>query len=187
MQHDHDHIGERAISGFYRSQAGKANQGTGRVSRSESRHGCTIVRGRIPFACNPVLISIKPVVVSRVSPQDGLRVGLAREVWAVVAVALADVLRGIKAVARGRSARLPILVGAFSFHSPCPRFVCVTGANIGSGAASLNYIMRIGRTMTATFSPGDSRVVCAEVTAIDVECRRGAAECKFLWRVDELR
>ena len=76
----------------------------------------------------------------------------------------------------------------FLRSGPAPvRFVCVTGANIGSGTASVNYTMRIGRTMTATFSPGDSRVVCAEVTAIGVECHRRAAECNFLWRVDELR
>ena len=76
----------------------------------------------------------------------------------------------------------------FLSRGPTPvRFVCVTGANVGPGAASLIYRSRIGQTIVAEFAPGDSRVVCGQTTAIEVECHGQGKECQFLWRVDEPR
>ena len=76
----------------------------------------------------------------------------------------------------------------FLSRGPTPvRFVCVTGANVGPGAASLIYRSRIGQTIVAEFAPGDSRVVCGQTTAIKVECHGQGKECQFLWRVDEPR
>ena len=67
-------------------------------------------------------------------------------------------------------------------------FVCTTGLNKGSGMVTLSYRTRLGGTQTSKFSPGDSAVVCGEVTAISVECHSGRhSQCEFLWRVDVLR
>ncbi len=65
------------------------------------------------------------------------------------------------------------------------RFVCVTGSNMGPGVAALTYKSRIGQTLSEKFAPGDSRVVCGETTAIDVECQGHGTQCRFFWRVDE--
>ncbi len=67
------------------------------------------------------------------------------------------------------------------------RFVCVTGSNMGPGVAALTYKSRIGETISETFAPGDSRVVCGETTAINVECQGHGTHCRFFWRVDEPR
>lgn len=76
----------------------------------------------------------------------------------------------------------------FLGRGPTPvRFVCVTGANVGIGKASLHFSSRIGETMTASFSAGESRIVCAEMTAIKVQCHGQGTECTFLWRVDDLK
>lgn len=74
---------------------------------------------------------------------------------------------------------------SFLHTGPTPsRFVCVTGLNVGEGVVSVIFKSRIGQTLTAKFSPGDSRVVCGVTTAIDVECQGQATECKFRWRLD---
>jgi len=47
------------------------------VPRSEARHGCTIVRGRIPLTRNTVLIPIKPVRVAEAGVEDRFCAGCA--------------------------------------------------------------------------------------------------------------
>ncbi len=74
------------------------------------------------FTRNPVSVAIQPVRIGRISPQDRLRIGLASKILAVVAVALANVLRGIKGAACGGwRTRLAVVAGAFSHHAPLPR------------------------------------------------------------------
>ena len=73
-----------------------------------------MVRGWVPFAYNPVPISIQPARVAQVSPQDGLRVGLAREVTAIVPMTLANILHRIESSLGGRSTRFGILAETFT-------------------------------------------------------------------------
>ena len=66
-------------------------------------------------------------------------------------------------------------------------FVCVTGANVGVGAVSLQFRNRVGGKKTSKFAPGETRVVCGEVKGIDLECHGQSSLCEFRWRVDVLR
>ncbi|MDA2912286.1 hypothetical protein MYX04_15310, partial [Nitrospiraceae bacterium AH_259_D15_M11_P09] len=52
---------------------------------SDSRHWFAIVRGRIPFARDPVSISIQPVRVMRVSPLQSRRSAHGRQRKALMA------------------------------------------------------------------------------------------------------
>ncbi len=63
---------------------------------SKSRYRCPLIRRGNTLTRNPVVIPVQPIGIARVGPQDGLCLSLASEVRAVVAVALADVLRGIE-------------------------------------------------------------------------------------------
>ncbi len=90
---------------------------------SASRHWLSIIRSPIPLTRHPIAIAIQPVRVAGVSPQHGLRLSLAREVRTVVAVALADVLRGIERAGAlsGRPARLAIQARVLPGYAPLPR------------------------------------------------------------------
>ena len=76
----------------------------------------------------------------------------------------------------------------FLHVGPTPsRFVCLTGLNEGPGTLTVIMKSRIGESMTARVPAATTRVLCGEMTAIEVECHGQSGECAFRWRIDEPR